>query len=79
MIYLNRRHRRIKMSPTEAELPTSQNKLRNIYHEKYTKAYLTKKPKFEIGDTVRISILRKPFNQGYHQNSVQKFGLFLKF
>ena len=35
MIYLNRRHRTIKMTPTEAELPRNQNKLRNIYYEKY--------------------------------------------
>lgn len=68
-IYLNRKHRTIKMSPAEAELPKSQKKLSRIYHEKYRKATLTrkKKLKFKVGDTVRISILRTPFKRGYHQ------------
>ena len=68
-IYLNRMHRTIKMTPTEAEDPAVQSKLRKIYFTKYRKADLNKKkPKFKIGDTVRISAIRKPFDRGYHQN-----------
>ena len=68
-IYLNRTHRTIKMSPTEAEDPVNQSNLRKVYHEKYRKADKnSKKPKFKIGDSVRISAIRTPFDRGYHQN-----------
>lgn len=66
-IYLNRKHRTIKMTPIEAELDRNQNKLKRIYKEKYQKV-VKKKAKFQVGDTVRISILRNPFNRGYHQH-----------
>ena len=68
-IYLNRKHRTIKMTPTEAEDPTNKSKLIQIYYEKYREADKTKKkPKFKIGDSVRISSLRTAFDRGYHQN-----------
>ena len=68
-IYLNRKHRTIKMSPIEAEKKSNQSRLRKVYLEKYRKAKsFKKKPKFNIGDTVRISSKRSPFNRGYHQN-----------
>ena len=68
-IYLNRSHRTIKMTPLEAEKEENQAKLREIYAEKYKEAEIKrKKPKFKVGDTVRISILRTGFARGYHQN-----------
>lgn len=68
-IYLNRKHRTIKMSPKEAEQPSNQSKLRKTYYIKYREADEYKKiPKFKIGDTVRISSLRLVFDRGYHQN-----------
>lgn len=72
-IYLNREHRTIKMSPNEAELPENQAKIRRIYVEKYRKAEENRKlPKFNVGEKVRISILRGNFNRGYHQNFTQE-------
>ena len=57
------------MSPIEAEDPKNHIKLREIYIKKYREADgYKKKPKFKIGDTVRISSIRKPFQRGYHQN-----------
>ena len=68
-IYLNRNHRTIKMTPTEAEDPANQLDLRKIYYAKYRKSdEIKKKAKFKINDTVRISALRGPFDRGYHQN-----------
>lgn len=68
-IYHNRYHRTIKMSPLDAEKDENQAKLRGIYAAKYSKAEMKrKKPKFKVGDTVRISILRTNFSRGYHQN-----------
>ena len=70
-IYLNRKHRTIKMTPTEAENPDNQGELRKTFYEKYRKAdkkKINKKTKFKVGDTVRISALRGPFDRGYHQN-----------
>ena len=68
-IYLNRKHRTIKMTSTEAEDPANQLDLRQIYYAKYRKSDKNKKKvKFKINDTVRISVLRGPFDRGYHQN-----------
>lgn len=68
-IYHNRTHRTIKMSPNAAELSKNQSKLRKVYKEKYLKAAKKhKKPRFKVGDTVRISNLRSAFTRGYHQN-----------
>ena len=53
-IYLNRKHRTIKMSPLEAELTKNHKLLREIFLQKYTKANIRKKPaKFKVSDTVR--------------------------
>lgn len=68
-IYHNRKHRTIKMTPSEAEKPVNQRKLRSIYSLKYSKSAKNKsKPKFNVGDTVRISVLRGAFDKGYHQH-----------
>lgn len=68
-IYLKRKHRTIKMSPIDGEKPNNQPILYQTYITKYRKAdENSKQPKFKIGDTVRISSIRKPFDRGYHQN-----------
>ena len=68
-IYLNRKHRTIKMSPTDAEKEINQPKLRRVFYDKYMKINkIKKKPKFKVGDTVRISASRSPFKRGYHQD-----------
>ena len=68
-IYLNRRHRTIKMSPLEAEKAKNAPILRQIYFEKYRKADLkTQKPKFSEGDSVRIFNERGTFHRGYMED-----------
>ena len=65
-IYLNRRHRTIKMSPLEAEKEENQTALRTTYWRRYEKADMKKKrAKFSVGDTVRIFQERGTFHRGY--------------
>ena len=65
-IYLNRKHRSIKMSPFQAEMAKHQKLLESIHKDRIRKVS-KKKPKFKKGDTVRISLLRTKFTRGYHQ------------
>ena len=68
-IYLNRKHRTIQMTPNEAEKEENQSKLNEIYFEKYKKAEANRrKPKFKIGDKVRIWNERLKFQRGYHES-----------
>lgn len=68
-IYLNRKHRTIKMTPLEAELPENQQELRETFYKRYIEAESKrKKPKYKVGDTVRISNIRTAFERGYHTN-----------
>ena len=68
-IYLNRKHRTIQMTPNEAEKEENQTKLREIYDEKYKKAEDNwKKPRFKVGDSVRIWNERLKFQRGYHES-----------
>ena len=74
-IYLNRKHRTIGMSPMEAELEANEIKVREAFLRKYNKAGLKyKKPKFGVGDTVRIWSERKTFARGYDEDySIEHF------
>ena len=68
-IYNNRIHSFIKMSPEEGEKEENQLKIRKEYYKKYLKAEKYKvKPKFEVGDTVRIWNHRTIMSRGYHEN-----------
>ena len=68
-IYLNQTHRTIKMTPLEAEKNENATRLRKIYFERYSKAGGKKqKPKFKIGDTVRIFNERGQFHRGYMED-----------
>ena len=68
-IYLHRKHRTIKMSPLQAEMDENQIKVRRTYFEKYVKAGMkTQKPKFSIGDSVRIFKERGTFHRGYKED-----------
>ena len=53
-IYMNRYHRTIKMTPSQAELPQNQIMLQDLYREKFNKVK-HKPPKFKIGQFVRIA------------------------
>ena len=65
-IYLNRKHRTIKMSPNEAELEKNQFKLLTTYKAKYDKVKRKKKePKYEVGQTVRVFKDKGKFKRGY--------------
>lgn len=68
-IYLNRKHRTIKMSPLEAEKAENEIKVRGIYLERYRKADLKRqKVEFSVGDTVRIFKKRGTFHRGYNED-----------
>ena len=68
-IYLNRKHRTIKMTPLEAEKDENGPILRQTYLKKYIKAGKKKiKPKFSVGDSVRIYKERGTFHRGYMED-----------
>ncbi|GFX55753.1 putative uncharacterized transposon-derived protein F54H12.3 [Trichonephila clavipes] len=59
--YNNSKHNSIKMTPVEASLKENSDKVyRNLYKEK-----VIHKPKFQVGDKVRISIHKSTFRRGY--------------
>ena len=66
-IYHKRIHRTIKMSPTKAELDSSQSELIKIHKARYSKVQ-RKKPKFKKGDSVRIASEKTKFKRGYLQH-----------
>ena len=63
--YNNSFHRSIKMKPIDASKKSNENIIRNnLYNFKYT----NKKPKFSIGDKVRVSLLKNTFEKSYTSN-----------
>ena len=63
--YNNSYHRSIKMSPINASKKSNEINVRNnLYNFKIT----DKKPKFEIGDKVRISLIKNTFEKSYTSN-----------
>ena len=63
--YNNSYHRAIKMKPINASLKSNENIVRNnLYNFKNT----NKKPKFSIGDKVRVSLLKNTFEKSYTSN-----------
>ena len=68
-IYLNRKHRTIKMSPLEAEKDENESEVRRTFYLRYIKAGEKKrKPKFFLGDSVRIFNERGTFHRGYMED-----------
>ena len=64
--YNNKYHTTIKMSPTEASDPMNEVQVyNNVNHEEKVKK---KKPKFKVGDQVRISVVKGKFEKGYTPN-----------
>lgn len=64
--YNNSKHRSIGMKPIEASNPKNQsNVLQNLYPKSEPKL---KKPKFSVGDIVRISRLKEQYEKGFHPN-----------
>ena len=67
--YNNSYHRSIKMKPIDASKKSNENIIRNnLYNFKYT----NKKPKFTIGDRVRVSLLKNTFEKSYNSNWSQE-------
>ena len=67
--YNNSYHRSIKMKPIDASKKSNENIVRNnLYNFKYT----NKKPKFTIGDKVRVSLLKNTFEKSYTSNYSQE-------
>jgi hypothetical protein len=63
--YNNKIHRTIRMAPIEA----IKEKNREIIYDRLYKAFLGKlKPKFKVGDRVRIYRWKKEFEKGYTPN-----------
>jgi len=66
--YNNRYHRMIGMSPEEAENEQNHERVAlkmSEYHSKIKSA----KPKYEIGQLVRIALQKGPFHRGYNEQS----------
>lgn len=73
-IYLNRKHRTIKMSPLEAEQDENQDIVRDIFLERYAKVEnLRKDPKYKVGDTVRVWAKRTAFWRGYYEDFTREY------
>ena len=62
--YNNSYHRTIKMKPINASKKSNEN----IVRKNYNFEIINKKPKFSIGDKVRISLLKNTFEKGYTSN-----------
>ena len=70
--YNNSYHRSIKMKPKIASLKSNEAIVRNnLYNFNIT----NKKPKFSIGDKVRISLLKNTFEKSYTSNYSQEISI----
>ena len=65
--YNTTKHRSIGMTPTDARKPSNyQEVFKNLYFRKAQSGNI--KPKFKVGDKVRISVKKKKFDKGYTIN-----------
>ena len=62
--YNHRRHRMIGMSPAQAEKPGQTGIIRRKQEQRYAKVKRVK-PKFSVGQAVRISKFKDHFDRGY--------------
>lgn len=71
--YNNTNHRMIGTTPSKAELRENHNKVREklqLYYSKFSK----QKPKYKVGDTVRITVFGNKFHRGFEiQNKNEIF------
>lgn len=73
-IYLNRKHRTIKMSPLEAEQDENQKTVRDIFLERFAKIEdQRKEPKYKVGDTVRVWAKRNNYWRGYYEDFTREY------
>lgn len=64
-VYNSRLHRSIGMPPKDAEKKQNHKYVRENVMEYYSK-FIKKKPKFAVGQTVRVKLLENPFTKGYN-------------
>ena len=68
-IYLNRKHKTIKMSPVDAEKDLNEPIVRSTYFERYIASGGKKcKAKHKVGDSVCIWKKRGNFHRGYNED-----------
>ena len=73
-IYNSRKHTTIKLSPTEAEKRENETIVRKAFIKRYNKAGTKPpKPKYKVGDTVRIWKFKRVFDRGYHENYTTQY------
>ena len=78
-IYLNRKHRTIGMSPNEGDEPENEAEIRQSYLKRYINSNLKKqKPRFSVGDTVRIWGERGQFHRGYMEDFTREYFIISK-
>ena len=65
-IYNNREHSSIKMTPIQASKPENENKVLAALYNRGPQQY--DKPKFDVGNKVRISRIKDTFDKGYEPN-----------
>ena len=67
-LYNTRYHSSVKMTPTEAEKDSNRQKVNDAlekFYDKATGGKKARKPKFKVGDRVRISAFKSTFHKGY--------------
>ena len=78
-IYLSRKHRTIAMSPYEGDKAENEDEIRQQYLKRYIKSNIKrKKPKYSIGDTVRILAERGQFHRGYMEDYTKDYFIISK-
>jgi hypothetical protein len=63
--YNNTYHKSIKMTPAQVTTDTEGEVLQNLYGKAWAENKKQKKPKFKVGDFVRISRVKGTFEKGY--------------
>jgi hypothetical protein len=66
--YNNKKHSTIKMTPYEASQKENEIEILQEENERTKAPKRKRKPKFKVGDKVRISKLKKTFEKGYKPN-----------
>ena len=68
-LYNNSKHSSIKMTPVQASLPENEAQVYlNLYDDVIHDASEWPKPKFAVGDKVRITKKKRTFDKGYFPN-----------
>ena len=73
-IYNNRKHTTIRLSPKDAEKRENETTVRKAFIKRYNKVGTKPpKPKYKVGDTVRIWKFKRVFDRGYQENFTTQY------